>query len=160
MHLRVSSDRRSTKRDLKQCKARIAEIEDLYAKLYEDVSKGLLPEKRFQMLADRYDKEQAELTEKIEQYEREGRAEHDQLDKIQDFIDEVSKYAGITELNYKILHQLIDKILVSKAEKVDGEYVQKSRFLSLYRPIGCHRVTMSEKSPPRTILQTQGAREN
>ncbi|EKC74749.1 hypothetical protein OBE_01693, partial [human gut metagenome] len=36
-----------------------------------------------------------------------------------------SKYAGITELNYKILHQLIDKILVSKAEKVDGEYVQK-----------------------------------
>ena len=38
----------------------------------------------------------------IEQYEREGRAEHDQLDKIQDFIGEVSKYAGITELNYKI----------------------------------------------------------
>ena len=30
------------------------------------------------MLTDRYDKEQAELTEKIEQYEREGHAEHDQ----------------------------------------------------------------------------------
>lgn len=69
------------------------------------------------MLADRYDKEQAELTEKIEQYEREGRAEHDQLDKIQDFIDEVSKYAGITELNYKILHQLIDKISAAKKPK-------------------------------------------
>ena len=134
MHLRVSSDRAQHKRDLKQCKARIAEIEDLYAKLYEDVSKGLLPEKRFQMLADRYDKEQAELTEKIEQYEREGRAEHGQLDKIQDFIDEVSKYAGITELNYKILHQLIDKILVSRAEKVDGEYVQKIQIF--YRFIG------------------------
>ena len=134
MHLRVSSDRAQHKRDLKQCKARIAEIEDLYAKLYEDVSKGLIPEKRFQMLADRYDKEQAELTEKIEQYEREGRAEHDQLDKIQDFIDEVSKYAGITELNYKILHQLIDKILVSRAEKVDGEYVQKIQIF--YRFIG------------------------
>ena len=134
MHLRVSSGRAQHKRDLKQCKVRIAEIEDLYAKLYEDVSKGLLPEKRFQMLADRYDKEQAELTEKIEQYEREGRAEHDQLDKIQDFIDEVSKYAGITELNYKILHQLIDKILVSRAEKVDGEYVQKIQIF--YRFIG------------------------
>ena len=134
MHLRVSSDRAQHKRDLKQCKARIAEIEDLYAKLYEDVSKGLLPEKRFQMLAERYDKEQAELTEKIEQYEQEGRTEHDQLDKIQDFIDEVSKYAGITELNYKILHQLIDKILVSKAEQVDGEYVQKIQIF--YRFIG------------------------
>ena len=52
------------------------------------------------MLADCYDTEQAGLTEKIEQYEREGRAEHDQL----------------------------DKILVSKAEKVDGEYVQKIQF--------------------------------
>ena len=86
------------------------------------------------MLADCYDKEQAELTEKIEQYEREGRAEHDQLDEIQDFIDKVSKYAGIIELNYKILHQLIDKILVSKAEKVDGEYVQKIQIF--YRFIG------------------------
>ena len=33
MHLRVSSDRAQHKRDLKQCKARIAEIEDLYAEL-------------------------------------------------------------------------------------------------------------------------------
>ncbi|WP_275539367.1 DUF4368 domain-containing protein [Faecalibacterium prausnitzii] len=49
-------------------------------------------------------------------------------------MDEVSKYAGITELNYKILHQLIDKILVSKAEKVDGEYVQKIQIF--YRFIG------------------------
>ena len=52
------------------------------------------------MLADCYDTEQAGLTEKIEQYEREVRAEHDQL----------------------------DKILVSKAEKIDGEYVQKIQF--------------------------------
>ena len=56
------------------------------------------------------------------------------LSMIQDFIDEVSKYAGITELNYKILHQLIDKILVSRAEKVDGEYVQKIQIF--YRFIG------------------------
>jgi len=35
MHLRVSSDRAQHKRDLKQCKARIAEIEDLYKKRWE-----------------------------------------------------------------------------------------------------------------------------
>ena len=44
---------------------------------------------------------------------------------IQDFIDEVSEYAGITELNFKMLHQLIDKILVFPAEEIDGEKVQK-----------------------------------
>ena len=107
-----------------------AMLDELYSNAYIYT----LPSDLEGMLADRYDKEQAELTEKIEQYEREGRAEHDQLDKIQDFIDEVSKYAGITELNYKILHQLIDKILVSKAEKVDGEYVQKIQIF--YRFIG------------------------
>ena len=63
---------------------------------------------------------------------------HDQLDKIQDFIDEVSKYAGITELNYKILHQLIDKILVSKAERSMVNTSRNPDFLPLYRPIGCH----------------------
>ena len=36
MHLRVSSDRAQHKRDLKQCKARIAEIEDLYLHLREN----------------------------------------------------------------------------------------------------------------------------
>ena len=36
MHLRVSSDRAQHKRDLKQCKARIAEIEDLYIDLQKE----------------------------------------------------------------------------------------------------------------------------
>ena len=33
--------------------------------------------------------------------------------------------AGITELTYKIIHQLIDKILVFEAEEIGGEKVQR-----------------------------------
>ena len=62
------------------------------------------------MMTDRLDKEQEELLEKLEQYEREKNSGKEQLANIQDFIDEVSEYAGITELNFKMLHQLIDKI--------------------------------------------------
>lgn len=43
----------------------------------------------------------------------------------EDFIDEIKDYAEIKELNFKILHRLIDKILIFQAEEIDGEKVQK-----------------------------------
>ncbi|MCM1266781.1 MAG: DUF4368 domain-containing protein [Bacteroidales bacterium] len=36
----------------------------------------------------------------------------------------ISDYAGITELNFKIINQLIDKILVSEPVEVDGQKTQ------------------------------------
>lgn len=125
LDIKLSEGKEKHKRAIKQCKARINEIDDLYAQLYEDLSKGLIPERRFKMMTDRLDKEQEELLEKLEQYEREKNSGKEQLANIQDFIDEVSEYAGITELNFKMLHQLIDKILVFPAEEIDGEKVQK-----------------------------------
>ena len=77
------------------------------------------------MLTERYDKEQAELASKVKAFEQERTSDREQLDRVQRFIDEVSDYAGITELSYKIIHQLIDKILVFEAEEIDGEKVHK-----------------------------------
>lgn len=125
LNIKMNEGRSQHKKELKQCKARIAEIEELYAQLYEDLSRGILPESRFRMLTERYDKEQAELTEKVKSFEKERTSDREQLDRVQRFIDEVSDYAGITELTYKIIHQLIDKILVFEAEDIDGEKVQK-----------------------------------
>ncbi|MCI8823863.1 MAG: DUF4368 domain-containing protein, partial [Lachnospiraceae bacterium] len=36
------------------------------------------------------------------------------------FAEQISGYAGITELNFKIINQLIEKILVSEPVEVDG----------------------------------------
>ena len=77
------------------------------------------------MLTERYDREQAELASKVKAFEQERTSDREQLARVQRFIDEVSDYAGITELSYKIIHQLIDKILVFEAEEIDGEKVQK-----------------------------------
>lgn len=125
LNLKISEGKAKHKKELKQYKARIAEIENMYAQLYEDFSKGIIPQKRFQMMTDRLDKEQEELNETISRYESEKESDREQLANIQDFIDEVGEYAGITELNFKVLHQLIDKILVFQAEEVEGEKVQK-----------------------------------
>ncbi len=124
-NLQMSADREQQKKELRQCKQRVSEIENLYAKLYEDLTRELLTEKRFQMLSARYDSEQEELTAKIKELEKSAIADKEQLSSIEQFAEQISGYAGITELNFKIINQLIEKILVSEPVEVDGQKIQR-----------------------------------
>lgn len=125
LNLQMSADREQQKKELRQCKQRVSEIENLYAKLYEDLTRELLTEKRFQMLSARYDSEQEELTAKIKELEKSAIADREQLSSIEHFAEQISGYAGITELNFKIINQLIEKILVSEPVEVDGQKIQR-----------------------------------
>lgn len=125
LNLQLSADREQQKKELRQCKQRVSEIENLYAKLYEDLTRELLTEKRFQMLSARYDSEQEELTAKIKELEKSAIADREQLSSIEQFAEQISGYAGITELNFKIINQLIEKILVSEPVEVDGQKIQR-----------------------------------
>ncbi len=125
LNLQMSADREQQKKELRQCKQRVSEIENLYAKLYEDLTRELLTEKRFQMLSARYDSEQEELTAKIKELEKSAIADKEQLSSIEHFAEQISGYAGITELNFKIINQLIEKILVSEPVEVDGQKIQR-----------------------------------
>ena len=125
LNLQMSADREQQKKELRQCKQRVSEIENLYAKLYEDLTRELLTEKRFQMLSARYDSEQEELTAKIKELEKSAIADREQLSSIEQFAEQISGYAGITELNFKIINQLIEKILVSEPVEIDGQKTQR-----------------------------------
>ena len=125
LNLQMSADREQQKKELRQCKQRVSEIENLYAKLYEDLTRELITEKRFQMLSARYDSEQEELTAKIKELEKSAIADKEQLSSIEHFAEQISGYAGITELNFKIINQLIEKILVSEPVEVDGQKIQR-----------------------------------
>ena len=125
LNLQMSADKEQQKKELRQCKQRVSEIENLYAKLYEDLTRELLTEKRFQMLSARFDSEQEELTAKIKELEKSAIADREQLSSIEQFAEQISGYAGITELNFKIINQLIEKILVSEPVEVDGQKIQR-----------------------------------
>ena len=125
LNLQLSADKEQQKKELRQCKQRVSEIENLYAKLYEDLTRELITEKRFQMLSARYDSEQEELTAKIKELEKSAIADKEQLSSIEQFAEQISGYAGITELNFKIINQLIEKILVSEPVEVDGQKIQR-----------------------------------
>ena len=123
--VQLSADKEQQKKELRQCKQRVSEIENLYAKLYEDLTRELITEKRFQMLSARYDSEQEELTAKIKELEKSAIADKEQLSSIEHFAEQISGYAGITELNFKIINQLIEKILVSEPVEIDGQKIQR-----------------------------------
>ena len=125
LNLQMSADREQQKKELRQCKQRVSEIENLYAKLYEDLTRELITEKRFQMLSARFDSEQEELTAKIKELEKSAIADKEQLSSIEQFAEQISGYAGITELNFKIINQLIEKILVSEPVEIDGQKTQR-----------------------------------
>ena len=77
------------------------------------------------MLSARFDSEQEELTAKIKELEKSAIADKEQLSSIEHFAEQISGYAGITELNFKIINQLIEKILVSEPVEVDGQKIQR-----------------------------------
>lgn len=85
LNVQLSADREQQKKELRQYKQRVSEIENLYAKLYEDMTRKLITEKRFQMLSARYDSEQEELSAKIKELEKSATADREQLSSIEQF---------------------------------------------------------------------------
>ena len=77
------------------------------------------------MLSSQYDSKQEELTAKIKELEKSAIADKEQLSSIEQFAEQISGYAGITELNSKIINQLIEKILVSEPVEIDGQKIQR-----------------------------------
>ncbi len=120
-----SEEEKAKQKHLKKMRARVREIDDIYARLYEDVARNAIPESRFQMMASRLDKEQEELKTQISQLEKEARSKDEQIQCIRQFVNEVGEFAGIQKLTFKIINRLIDKILIYEAVEENGEKIQK-----------------------------------
>lgn len=67
----------------------------------------------------------AMVTEIAERLNLQLSADKEQLSSIEHFAEQISDYAGITELNFKIINQLIEKILVSEPVEIDGQKIQR-----------------------------------
>lgn len=123
--IREQSEAKKLKAALKHQEKRYAEFDILLKKVYEDNALGRLPDKRYEMLSAGYEKEQAELEQSIKAC-REQLTQYDEdTDRTEEFLALVHKYTDITELTPVIINEFVDKILVHKAEKIDGERVME-----------------------------------
>lgn len=123
----AADSRQEKQRQLKAAERRDAELDDLYQRIYEDRAKGLLPDSRFEKLARNCDIEQAELAEKIKMLKAELAHESAKQMTLDSFTAMVQKYTRARKLTAQMLNELIDRIEVFHAEKIEGVHVQKLR---------------------------------
>ena len=115
----------SRKRELEKSKKRIKEIDTLIQKLYEDNALGKLSDERYATMSLSLETEQKELKETVPRIENELNSETDEIDNLQNFIGKVKKITQPTELTPELVHEFIEKIVVSAPTKIDGKRYQQ-----------------------------------
>lgn len=112
------------RREFEKAKKRIAEIDKLIQRIYEDDVIGKLSDERFATLSNTYETEQKELKEKLPEMESYLEAETDKTVNLQKFVQKVKAITEPTELTGELVHEFIDKIVVSAARYLDGKRYQ------------------------------------
>lgn len=91
---------------------RLAALDKLFRKAFEEMTLENLSAQQFQMLTDSYKAEKKDLTAITSALEREISAEQDKMLNADRFLKIVDKYTDIQELTPEIVREFIDKIVV------------------------------------------------
>jgi Site-specific recombinases, DNA invertase Pin homologs len=123
--IKQTATAKANRKQLAKNEKRIAELDGIISKLFEQNAIGVIPDKRFETLLVGYEHEQSELaaqnielTEKLESFDNDSI----RADK---FIEIVKKYTDFTELTTPMIHEFVEKIVVHEGDKSSGERVQK-----------------------------------
>lgn len=122
-----ATDRKLKEKELKALQARDEELDGLFDRIYEDNVSGKLSDDRFARMSRRYEEEQKELAEKIKALRAEIDKQSSQSMTTDMFISLVRKYTRARKLTPRMLNELIEKIEVFNAEKIDGVWEQRLR---------------------------------
>lgn len=112
------------RRELNKAKKRIAEIDGLIQKLYEDNAIGKISDERYATLSMSYEEEQRALKSALPDIENYLETETDKTESLQRFIEKVKRITEIKELTAELVHEFIDKIVVHAPRYLDGKRVQ------------------------------------
>ena len=116
--------RSSKMREIDKSKKRIAEIDTLIQRLYEDNVKGKIDDDRYATLSSSLESEQKELKQNVPKLEAELTAETDKDKALQSFVNKTRHLTGIKELTPELVHEFIEKIIVHAPKYPDGKRVQ------------------------------------
>ena len=121
----AEKEAKKRKREIAQAEKRIAELDRIFKRIYEDDISGTISHERFLKLSADYEAEQKELTEHVKTWRDAVEAfEQDQAD-FASFAAIVRKYVGIRELTPTIVNEFVKKIIVHAPDKSSGHRRQK-----------------------------------
>ena len=109
---------------LQKSENRLAELDKLFKRIYEDMVNGKLSEARFQMLSDDYEQEQEELRAKIEMLENEIQNQEDQAENVDRFIRVAKKHLYLEKLTPDVLNDMVQAVYVHAPDNSSGQRIQ------------------------------------
>ena len=120
---------REDKRRLEKAKKRLADIDVLMTRIYEDMVLGNLSRERYQKMAEGYEAEQAALNNEVIGLEDWVATREEMEDNVDQFLALMEKYVDIPELTPTIVNEFIKQIIVYAPEKVNGKRTQKVKIV-------------------------------
>ena len=122
---------------------RIAELDNLFRKIYEDNASGKLSQKRYELLSVNYELEQSGLEEQNTALQAELEGWDSNGVQVEKFLNIARRYTDFSELTTAMLNEFIEKIVVHEADKSGSERVQQVDIYLNY--IG--KIELPEKEP-------------
>ncbi|AST58370.1 recombinase [Thermoanaerobacterium thermosaccharolyticum] len=141
---------RDSRRELEQAQARIAKLDEIIQRLYEDNIEGKISDERFAKMIANYEAEQQTLEKRVTELKSIMTEEKESALNVDHFLSLVRKYTDIKELTAEIIREFVEKIYVYKAERIDGKRVQRIKIvwncIGEFEPPVSTSTTKNEKS--------------
>ena len=112
------------RRELERAQKRIAEIDTLIQKIYEDNASGKLSDERYMTLSTSYEEEQQTLKAAVPEIQAYLETETDKTVNLQQFIRKVKKITELKVLTPELIHEFVEKIVVYAPKYLDGKRIQ------------------------------------
>jgi site-specific DNA recombinase len=109
------------RRELEKVKRRILGLDDIIQKLYEDSALGRISDERYATLSVSMESEQRALKATMPELENAISTSSADEEGLQRFIEKVRRITRVTELTPELVHEFIEKVIVSKPDNRDGK---------------------------------------
>lgn len=127
---------RDSHRELEQTKDRIAKLDSIIQRLYEDNIDGKISDERFSKMSATYEEEQKQLKSRSVELQQFINSSKEQRLNVDSFLSLVRKYTDITELTAEIIRTFVERIEVQQPEKVPGTRTKKQTIAIIWNFIG------------------------
>lgn len=108
------------RKELDAAEKRIAELSNIFKRLYEDSVSGRISDERFMELSADYEAEQKKLKERAAELEKELAKTREATANAEKFMNVVRKHTAFEELTPTLLREFVEKIVVHEATAEDG----------------------------------------
>ena len=108
------------RKELDAAEKRIAELSNIFKRLYEDSVSGRISDERFMELSADYEAEQKKLKERVAELQKELAKTREATANAEKFMNVIRKHTAFEELTPTLLREFVEKIVVHEATAADG----------------------------------------